>query len=127
MFQVVKRDGEIDNFRIDKITKAIKKAYDATNKQFSDDMLDMLALHVTSDFQKKIKKGKISVEDIQDSVENVLIQAGYADVAKAYILYRKQLCKSRGLESERKLYRDIFCWWINFKQLRCSYRKLLAL
>ena len=52
MFQVVKRDGEIDNFRIDKITKAIKKAYDATNKQFSDDMLDMLALHVTSDFQK---------------------------------------------------------------------------
>lgn len=75
MFQVVKRDGEIDNFRIDKITKAIKKAYDATNKQFSDDMLDMLALHVTSDFQKKIKKGKISVEDIQDSVENVLIQA----------------------------------------------------
>ena len=74
MFQVVKRDGEIDNFRIDKITKAIKKAYDATEKQFSDDMLDMLALHVTSDFQKKIKKGKISVEDIQDSVENVLIQ-----------------------------------------------------
>ena len=69
MFQVVKRDGEIDNFRIDKITKAIKKAYDATDKQFSDDMLDMLALHVTSDFQKKIKKGKISVEDIQDSVE----------------------------------------------------------
>ena len=58
MFQVVKRDGEIDNFRIDKITKAIKKAYDATEKQFSDDMLDMLALHVTSDFQKKIKKGK---------------------------------------------------------------------
>lgn len=58
MFQVVKRDGEIDNFRIDKITKAIKKAYDATNKQFSDDMLDMLALHVTSDFQKKIKKRK---------------------------------------------------------------------
>ena len=99
MFQVVKRDGEIDNFRIDKITKAIKKAYDATDKQFSDDMLDMLALHVTSDFQKKIKKGKISVEDIQDSVENVLIQAGYADVAKAYILYRYERTRDREVKS----------------------------
>ena len=83
MFQVVKRDGEIDNFRIDKITKAIKKAYDATDKQFSDDMLDMLALHVTSDFQKKIKKGKISVEDIQELHPDLKELGGYLITDKA--------------------------------------------
>lgn len=118
MFQVVKRDGEIDNFRIDKITKAIKKAYDATNKQFSDDMLDMLALHVTSDFQKKIKKGKISVEDIQDSVENVLIQAGYADVAKAYILYRKQREKIRNMKSTILDYKEIVNSYVKVEDWR---------
>ena len=118
MFQVVKRDGEIDNFRIDKITKAIKKAYDATDKQFSDDMLDMLALHVTSDFQKKIKKGKISVEDIQDSVENVLIQAGYADVAKAYILYRKQREKIRNMKSTILDYKEIVNSYVKVEDWR---------
>lgn len=118
MFQVVKRDGEIDNFRIDKITKAIKKAYDATEKQFSDDMLDMLALHVTSDFQKKIKKGKISVEDIQDSVENVLIQAGYADVAKAYILYRKQREKIRNMKSTILDYKEIVNSYVKVEDWR---------
>ena len=118
MFQVVKRDGEIDNFRIDKITKAIKKAYDATDKQFSDDMLDMLALHVTSDFRKKIKKGKISVEDIQDSVENVLIQAGYADVAKAYILYRKQREKIRNMKSTILDYKEIVNSYVKVEDWR---------
>ena len=86
MFQVVKRDGEIAEFKLDKIAEAVKKAFDATENEYSSDMLDLLALRVTSDFQKKIVKGKVSVEDIQDSVENVLIQAGYSDVAKSYIL-----------------------------------------
>lgn len=44
-----------------------------------------LALRVTADFQAKMKDGKVYVEGIQDSVENVLIQCGYSDVAKAYI------------------------------------------
>ena len=47
--------------------------------------MSLLALRVTADFQDKIADEQISVEDIQDSVENVLIQAGYSDVAKAYI------------------------------------------
>lgn len=89
MFQVVKRDGEVDEFKIGKITAAIHKAFDA-KKNYSEEMIDLLGLRVTSDFQKKITDNKITVEEIQDSVENVLIQAGYADVAKAYILYRKQ-------------------------------------
>ena len=129
MFQVVKRDGEIAEFRLDKIAEAVKKAFDATENEYSSDMLDLLALRVTSDFQKKIVKGKVSVEDIQDSVENVLIQAGYSDVAKSYILYRKQrekipqyevynpglqrdrkqLCESGRLEGKGKLHSDLLC------------------
>ena len=95
MFQVVKRDGEIDEFKMGKITSAINKAFVAKDKVYSQDMIDLLGLRVTSDFQNKISDNKITVEDIQDSVENVLIQAGYADVAKAYILYRKQREKVR--------------------------------
>ncbi len=90
MFQVLKRDGGIVDFEMSKITNAIGKAFKATQKQYSQDMLDVLGLRVTSDFQSKIKGDQIFVEDIQDSVENVLIQTGYADVAKAYILYRKR-------------------------------------
>lgn len=97
MFQVVKRDGEVDEFKIGKITAAIHKAFDAKEKNYSEEMIDLLGLRVTSDFQKKITDNKITVEEIQDSVENVLIQAGYADVAKAYILYRKQREKVRNM------------------------------
>ena len=95
MFQVVKRDGEIAEFNLQKISNAVRKAFEAKEKCYSEDILDLLALRVTADFQEKIAEDKITVEDIQDSVENVLIQAGYGDVAKAYILYRKQREKIR--------------------------------
>lgn len=88
MFQVEKRDGTIAEFQMKKITDAIGKAFGAKDMQFSDDMLQMLALRVTADFQSKIKDGKISVEAIQDSVENVLIQCGYAEVAKSGDFFR---------------------------------------
>ena len=71
MFQVVKRDGEIAEFKMNKITRAIGKAFAANEKHFSDDMLELLGLRVTSDFQKKIRDNQITVEDIQDSVETV--------------------------------------------------------
>ncbi|PBN41040.1 hypothetical protein SxD43FB_24265, partial [Sphingobium sp. D43FB] len=107
MFQVVKRDGELDEFKLSKITSAIHKAFDAKDKNYSNDMIDLLGLRVTSDFQNKIKENKITVEEIQDSVENVLIQAGYADVAKAYILYRKQREKVRNMKSTILDYKEI--------------------
>ncbi len=90
MYQVKKRNGQIIEFNLSKITEAIRKAFEAKNKPSSDDVIELLALKVTADFMDKITDGIVSVEDIQDSVETVLIQAGYADVAKAYILYRKQ-------------------------------------
>ena len=106
MFQVLKRDGGIVEFQMKKITDAIGKAFKATQKQFSPDMLDVLGLRVTSDFQNKIKNNEIFVEDIQDSVENVLIQTGYGDVAKAYILYRKQREKIRNMNATMLDYKE---------------------
>ena len=82
MYQVVKRDGEIVEFNIQKISNAIMKAFDASGREYHPSVIDLLALKVTSDFEPKVKDGKIGVEDIQDSAEAVLIQAGYNDVAK---------------------------------------------
>ncbi|MBR0399133.1 MAG: hypothetical protein IJI10_12880 [Eubacterium sp.] len=90
MYSVVKRDGKSVDFNIAKISAAITKAFQALEKQYHPSIIDLIALHVTADFENKIVDGKISVEDIQDSVEKVLSESGYADVAKAYILYRRQ-------------------------------------
>ena len=95
MYTVVKRDGKEVGFDIKKITVAIEKAFNSIEKAYDENIVDFIALKVTSDFSSKIKDGKISVEDIQDSVESVLSQAGYQDVAKSYILYRKQREKIR--------------------------------
>ena len=99
MYQVIKRDGKIAEFDIKKIAVAVTKAFDAVQKQYHPSIIDMLALKVTADFEPKIKDGKVAVEDIQDSVERVLSEAGYADVAKCYILYRKQREKIRNMKS----------------------------
>ncbi len=90
MYEVKKRDGAIVDFDIAKISAAISKAFDALEKQYHPTTIDMLALNVAANFEPKISNGIIGVEDIQDSVEEVLSNAGYADVAKAYILYRKK-------------------------------------
>lgn len=107
MYQVTKRDGKVADFNLAKIGEAIRKAFEAQEKQYNQDIIDLLALKVTADFEPKIKKGMVSVEDIQDSVESVLIKAGYADVAKGYILYRKQREKIRNLNSTLLDYKEI--------------------
>ncbi len=107
MYQVTKRDGKIADFTLGKISEAIKKAFEAQEKQYNQDIIDLLALKVTADFEPKIKENMVAVEDIQDSVESVLIKAGYADVAKGYILYRKQREKIRNLNSTLLDYKEI--------------------
>ena len=107
MFKVSKRDGSIVDFEMSKITDAIEKAFVATDKSYSRDMLELVSLRVTANFQNKVKDGVISVEDIQDTVEETLIQTGYAEVAKAYILYRKQREKIRNLNSSLINYKDL--------------------
>ena len=146
MYQVTKRDGEITEFNLTKISEAIRKAFEAREKEYNQDIIDLLALKVTADFEPKIKEHKIAVEDIQDSVESVLIKAGYADVAKGYILYRKQreknpksefytfglqrdrrqLCEGDRLACQGEFYCDIFCRRSDLKQLRCDHSQLLA-
>ncbi len=107
MYKVNKRDGKTSDFDLSKIGNAIRKAFDAQGKQYNDDIIDLIALRVTSDFAEKVKNERIAVEDIQDSVERVLIQAGYADVAKAYILYRKQREKIRNMKSTILDYKEL--------------------
>ena len=107
MYRVNKRDGKVAEFDISKISEAIKKAFEACERQFNDNIIDFLALKVTSDFEPKVSDGLIAVEDIQDSVETVLVQAGYADVAKAYILYRRQREKLRNMKSTSLDYKDL--------------------
>ena len=113
MYQVIKRNGEVVDFNLSKIKKAIQKAFDATNIPYHDDIISLLALKATSDYQEKIKDGKVSVEDIQDSVETTLALAGYSAVAKAYILYRKQHENVR--EAEKSL--------LDYKKLVNAYLK----
>ncbi len=107
MYQVIKRDGSVVDFNINKISAAIAKAFDALNKQYHPSVIDMIALRVTSDYEYKIHDDRITVEDIQDSVEKVLSEAGYADVSKAYILYRKQREKVRNINSTLLNYKDL--------------------
>ena len=107
MYRVTKRDGALVDFNLSKISAAMTKAFDACKRQYNDDIIDFLALKVTADFEPKIKDGNISVESIQDSVESVLIKAGYDDVAKAYILYRKQREKIRNLSNTVLDYKDV--------------------
>ncbi len=107
MFKVLKRDNKVVDFDIKKISDAITQAFEACERQFNENIIDFLALKVTSDFEPKIKDEIVQVEDIQDSVETVLVQAGYADVAKAYILYRRQREKLRNMKSTILDYKDV--------------------
>lgn len=118
LFTVVKRDGEIAEFNLGKINDAIAKAFDATGKSYNDDIIGLLSLRVSADFQTKIKEGKITVEDIQDSVEAVLEQTGYTDVAKAYILYRKQREKMRNMKSTVLDYKNVVDSYVKVEDWR---------
>ncbi len=99
MLSVKKRDGNIVPFDVAKIKTAVEKAFDAVNRAYNDDIIDMIVLKVVANFNDKVKDDVITVEDIQDSVEVILIQASFVDVSKAYILYRKQHEKMRDMGS----------------------------
>ena len=107
MYRVVKRDGKVVDFKIEKISAAIEKAFEAQGRNYVPGVIDFLALKVTSDFEPKIKDDLIAVEDIQDSVESVLSQSGYGDVAKAYILYRRNREKLRNMKSTYLDYTEV--------------------
>jgi len=118
MYRVIKRDGRVVDFDISRIAAAIKKAFDATETEYNDSVIDFLALKVTAEFQPKIHDSKIAMEDIQDSVESVLSKAGYETVAKAYILYRKQREKLRNTRDTFLDYKDTVDKYLNISDWR---------
>ncbi len=118
MYSVLKRNGKVVDFNLDKITQAITLAFDAQQRDYNPNIIDFLALKVTADFEPKIKEHRIAVEDIQDSVENVLVQAGYSDVAKAYILYRRQHEKLRDINTTLLDYKEIVDNYVNVNDWR---------
>ena len=118
MYKVMKRDGKEVKFDLAKIGIAIRKAFDSVDRQYNQDIIDMLALKVTADYEKKIKDSLVTVEDIQDSVEAVLIAADYADVAKSYILYRKQREKIRNMKSTILDYKEIVDSYVHLTDWR---------
>ncbi len=118
MYRVIKRDGRAVDFDINKIAVAIKKAFDATDTNYNDSVIDFLALRVTAAFQNKICDELINIEDIQDSVESVLSQGGYENVAKAYILYRKQHEKLRNVGETMLDYKKTVDNYLNINDWR---------
>ena len=118
MLSVKKRDGAIQQFDVKKIEAAIEKAFAAEHKFSNPDIIEMLALRVTAEFTKKIKNDIIDIEDIQDAVEVVLIQAGYVDVAKCYILYRQKQAEIRKLKSTNIDYKKVIDNYIKVSDWR---------
>lgn len=118
MLQVIKRDGARADFILTKISDAITKAFTATQMAYTDDIVNLLSLRVTADFQPKISGDGVHVEDIQDSVERVLGQAGYEEAAKAYILYRRQREKMRTMKSTILDYRDVVNSYVKVEDWR---------
>ena len=118
MYQVVKRDGRAVEFNVTRISNAITKAFDATGMPYTPDVINLLSLQVTSDFAPKVKDDQITVEDIQDSVESVLEKAGYADVAKAYILYRRNREQLRHMSSTILDYKGLVDNYLNVSDWR---------
>lgn len=118
MYRVKKRDGKVVRFDIKKISEAMEKAFESVNRESCDSVLDLLALKVTADFEGKIKDNIIDVEDIQDSAEKVLAEAGYTDVAKSYILYRQNREKIRHAKTTMIDYKKIVDSYVKVEDWR---------
>ena len=107
MLKVRKRDESIVEFDLSRIEKAIERAFVAEHKEADKNIIELLALRVTAEFNKKVNNGIVDVEDIQDSVEIVLIQAGYVDVAHSYMDYRKKHADIREIKKTELNYATV--------------------
>lgn len=90
MYQVKKRSGELELFELAKVKSAIQRTFESCNRNYQPSIIETLSIKSIALAEKKVNDDILSVEDIQDSVETTLMNLGYEDVAKAYILYRKQ-------------------------------------
>lgn len=95
MYQIKKRNGELEIFDLSKIKNAISKAFESIDRSYQESIIEKLSIKAVANAEKKVKDSILCVEDIQDSVESILMGYGYDDVSKAYILYRKQHERNR--------------------------------
>ena len=107
MLKIIKRSGNVEPFDIKKIEAAIEKAFFAEHKVYTKEIIEMLALRTVAIFNPKAKNETIAVEDVQDAVEIALVQAGFVDVAKSYIVYRKQHQSLREMKSTSLDYKNV--------------------
>ena len=94
--QITKRDGRVESYDGSKIRVAMQRAFADIDQQAADEQLDELLSSVEDAMGRT---GARSVEEIQDLVERTLMEQGYYDVAKAYILYRHERAEQRGLRA----------------------------
>lgn len=107
LVSICKRDGRQVPFDIEKISRAISKAFDAAGMHKDDEVCRSMAMQVAGEAEKDGKEVP-TVEEIQDIVEHVLIENGFVRTAKAYILYRAERTRVRQMNSRlMKTYEDI--------------------
>lgn len=95
--KIIKRNGDVVDFNHNKVSAVIKKAFDANQTELTDDMITIMTFNAIAEAQKVVKETgvKLNVELMQDSVEKTLMKYGFSDIAKSYILYRKERAKIR--------------------------------
>ena len=105
--QIVKRDGRMAPFEIDKITNAIFGAAQASGGQ-DHDMAQKLAEQVEKTLEETAGTETPTVEQVQDTVEKVLIESGHARTAKKYILYRNERTRVREMNTRlMRIYEEL--------------------
>lgn len=93
---IKKRDGRIEDFKKEKITKAISKAFKSVDNKVNEDELNKIASKVVDSIEEEMP----TVEEVQDLVEKALMELGYFDCAKSYILYRNSRKEKRANRDE---------------------------
>ncbi|MBE5774166.1 MAG: anaerobic ribonucleoside triphosphate reductase, partial [Clostridiales bacterium] len=105
---IIKRDGREVSFDSDKITDAIMKAFQASNSAKTRRTAEDITRQVLEEIETNESIGTPSVEDVQDTVERVLIENGFVRTAKAYILYRAERSRIREMNTRlMRIYDDI--------------------
>lgn len=96
---IIKRDGRSAEFKTEKITDAIEKAFQASGAMQDRSVAEEMCEKVIQKLESGAIEGAPTVEGIQDVVEETLIESGFVQTAKAYILYRAERNRVRDVNS----------------------------
>lgn len=101
--KIKKRDGSMVDFDTEKIGIAIQRAFEEVKGTFNPDVVKTLGENVVRNLESFFTEAQPAVENVQDFVERELMQAGFYDVAKSYILYRYEHAKERAEKKKETL------------------------